>query len=156
MMTPGHLLIQRVIQTGHTDAEAGQHIAQALQRWDRDGGDGAALLRYLGIPTTAAKRRQAVRDYWLAAASDALGGETLAERAGNLSQAVVRFERQWFRLRHCAAIPDELDEVSGCLFLARQAAPPPGVRQLRNILEEAFSNGNFQAIKPRWQGVNPP
>ena len=138
-MTPRHMLIYRMIQTGHRDAEVERHVVQAIQRWDRDGGDGAALLRYLGIPTTAAKHRLAIRDFWLAAASDLAGGVTAYERAVKLETVLRRFTETWRAWRHLQEPPSHATALQGSLFYAWQAAPPPGRRrQLQTILSAAF------------------
>lgn len=144
-MTPGHLLVQRIIETGQVDDEAGRHIAQALRRWDLSGGDGAALLRCLRIPCSPAKRRQAARDYWLSAASDILGGDTPYAQAGRLEAALARFTETWRIWRHLAEPPGHATALQGCLFRAYKAAQPPGRRQLENILAEVFSARNCGA-----------
>lgn len=139
-MTPGHLHIQRIVETGRIDPDAERHLVQALTRWDRDGGDGAALLRYLGTPTTAAKRRLASRDFWLCAAADLLGGPTTNERARRLAAAADRFERRlWPIWRDLREPPEHAHEVDGALFYARRAASlPASDKQYQRILVDAF------------------
>lgn len=146
-MTPGMLHIQRVIETGHIDAETESHLVSAFTRWHGDAtADGTMLLRYLGLPTTSTKLRQAIRDYWLCVASDLLGGETTAARASILHDACRRFDgRVWERWKSLGAPPLDADEVSGCLYLARKAGKFPGQKQLQNILAEAFPGSNFHA-----------
>jgi hypothetical protein len=143
-MKAGHLIVDRVIQSGRIDATAETHIVEAFRRFDRDGTDGVGLLRYLGIPTTASKRRQATRDYWLAAAADLVGGDTVTVRARLLSDALARFERKWSRMRDLSSPPSDLSDLEGCLFFSMKAGRPPGPKQLQNIIAEAFSPGSFQ------------
>lgn len=137
----GLLHLQRVIDTRCIDPEAESWLVEALVRWDRCGGDGAQLLRMMNCPTTAAKRRQAVRDRWLCAASDQLGGIDINDRARRLANAAERFERRlWPLWRSAHVAPGHASAVDGCLFLARQAASFPGTaKQMRNILMEVFS-----------------
>ena len=136
-MKPGHLLIDRVIQSGRIDAAAEQHIVEALRRFDRDDSDGVGLLRYLGIPTTAAKRRQAARDYWLSVSSDILGGNSAHERASRLAAAADRFERRiWPIWSSLDNPPAHATEADGALFFARKAAPfPESPKQFSRILD---------------------
>ena len=142
----GFIHLQRVIETRSIDPQAEAWLVEALIRWDRSGGDGNMLLRTMDCPTTAAKRRQAVRDRWLCAAADELGEMSLAERARRLADAADRFERRlWPAWKKAADAPAHASVVDGCLFLARQAAEfPCTAKQMGNILKEAFARENFQ------------
>lgn len=144
-MTPGDILLQRVIETRRFDDETGPWLIDALVRWDRDGGDAVALLRYARLSTTPDKRRQAVRDRWLCAASDILGGANVRERARRLDAECKRFRRLWDVWQHMPAPPSWANNVEGCLFYARRADRIPGEKQLSNILREAFSPRSFRA-----------
>lgn len=140
-MTPGDILLQRVIETRCFDDETGPWLIDALVRWDRDGGDPVALFRYARCSTTAKKRRQAARDYLLCEVAARQGGNTLAEQAHRLDAACRRFERAaWLRLGEPP--PSEIERL---LLMAYRAAALPKFRQLRNIVEEAFWSGHCLA-----------
>lgn len=145
----GLRLLQRVIDQRRIDAEGEQHLVNALMRYHADpDADGVMLLRYLGLPTTSKKFRQATRDYWLCAASELIGGDTPPKRAHLLHDACRRFERVWPRWKSYTTAPEGADELSGCLHLARRSGEFPGERQLRNILSEAFEESNFPSPRP--------
>lgn len=135
-MNPGLRLFQRVIETGRIDADTELHLVRALRLFHADpAADGSMLLRYMGLPTTATKVRQAARDYWLCEASALLGGGTVSQRVRLLHDAIRRFEgRIWPRWKNFSSAPVDADEVSGCLYLARRSGELPGICQLRNIL----------------------
>lgn len=137
----GLLTLQRVLDTGRIDPQAEAWLVDALTRWDRCGGDGAMLLRMMGLPTTAAKRRQAVRDRWLCAAADQFGRVDINQRSRLLASATDRFERRlWPMWKNLSTAPPHASSVDGSLFLARRAAAfPSTAKQLCTILKEAFS-----------------
>jgi len=133
--------LQRVIASRSIDQLAADWLVDALVRWHRADGDGSLLLRVMGIPTTAAKRRLACRDLWLCAAAARYGDVDLGMRARLLCSAASRFAlRKWPAWADLPEAPDHATDIERDLFRACQAAPlPTSERMLHNILQEAFT-----------------
>lgn len=126
-MTEPAALLQRLIESGHADDEAGAWLAEGFARWLADGGD---LLAALGLPPNADRARRRMRDAWLIEAADLLPGTTW-QKARKLCDEARRFERrQWPAWRAASFPPAHASPLHGLLFLALKAgAPLPGTPQ---------------------------
>lgn len=147
-MTPGLLIIDRVVATRRIDAEAAEFLVDAMVRWDRDGGDGSALLRYLGIPTTTAKRRQAVTEVQELREAAALADERVAavevraeDRAGIAEAALREALAQIAHLERWTADGDAHADTFRALLVEHaetlRATPPEAWAQTLSDLSDA-------------------
>jgi hypothetical protein len=128
-------LARRLLASRGADREAAQWVAAGLAAWLR--AEGVRPLQYfLGLPRTARKTQQWLRDLWLAEAAKHIEARTEWQRATKLAEEIRRFEGQlWPCWRGQRLPPPRARPVEQALFFARQHGELPKTsRQLRNIL----------------------
>lgn len=125
----------RIEMTGAIDPAAQEWLVAGLANWRRSGFAGAMLPRCLGLPCTASKMRQAIRDHWLRVAADQYGDLSIGGRAGLLASAADRFERRlWPIWSRAGEAPENAGPVDAVLFRARLSGPLPGTAKMMGII----------------------
>jgi hypothetical protein len=130
-----HDLLRRLIASGGRDEAAAQWAAAGLSAWLR--AEGVRPLQYfLGLPRTARKTQQWLRDAWIREAARYVEAATEWQRACKLAEEIRRFEGQlWPCWRNEKLPPARARPVEQALHFARQHGELPRTsRQVRNIL----------------------
>jgi hypothetical protein len=129
-------LARRLIASRGADREAAAWAASALSAWLRT--EGVRPLQYfLGLPRTARKTQQWLRDLWILEAAKHIEAPTEWQRACKLAEEIKRFEsRLWPHWCSEKLPPTRATPTQACLFFARQHGELPSTaRQARNILQ---------------------
>lgn len=134
-----HLL--RIKQTGAVDPAAQAWLAAGMTRWvESNYLDGAMLMCCLGVPCTASKMSQAIRNHWLCHAARLFGDDLpISLQAKMLASAALRFEGGKWHTWRLMGVDLDAEDVDLALFEARKAAPFPGSKeQLINIVMDGL------------------
>jgi hypothetical protein len=130
-------LARRLVASGGADKEAAAWAASALAAWLR--AEGVRPLQYfLGLPHSARKTQQWLRDLWIVEAAKHIEARTEWQRACKLAEEVARFEsRLWPAWRGQRLPPARATPTQACLFFAKTHSPLPETpRRLRSILSK--------------------
>jgi hypothetical protein len=105
------------ISTGRLNEDAIVSLHLAAQFWLESGGE-TSMERFLRLPTTGAKLKNATRNHWLRKAADTLGDPSPFKRACHLERELSAFITRgaWATWKESQNPPDGCSELRRCLF----------------------------------------
>ena len=114
--------------------------------------DGVSLDLALGLPSTPARRRTALRDFWLERAAAECADALPWRRACELAGAARAFkQRKWPRWRAMKAPPADASKLDQALYyLHSHGGRVPSVRRLYDLIcETTATNREDIAVRDR-------